>query len=228
MKSLAHVPSVYQLVGLLIVVLSTPAVGQDLGRLIGEGEAELGYTLRWFERDVESEYDNPVTWFTPVFQLRYGLTSWLTFSVEGNITVDANSKYPERDYRDLMLGGGITISMVTRKDLNIFGSVLYSEMQSLDRSIYRHDKQVQSVLTGIGVQHTFAIQRILFSTFISPVYVYDVVKDYTDSYNSTGTSQDNFGLSLGLSVTAFDHASIFGQVIFANYWQPRMGLGYTI
>lgn len=210
------------------LVLATKAEAQTTGRMLDSGTFEFGFTRRWFKRNVEPNFNEPISWGTKVFYVQYGATSWLTLSIEGRLSLghEHDPQYPGRDYRDLLFGGGIAATVFSLDEFQMLAILHYGEIFSFDRSLERHHKQVQSVLAGIEVQRRFVFSPVELVVTAGPVFVYDEVSDYAPREDYTRKSIENIGVVVGLDVVAFDHARLFGQFIFDSFWQPRIGMGY--
>jgi len=214
---------------LLATIFGTQASAQAIGSALGSRSFELGYSHRWFERKLEPDFLEGTDWGLDYLYLRYGATNWLTLSLEGAVTFWRYNgpKFPGRDYRDISFGAGITSRVWSANRTSILLILDYVERFSFDRSIQRRHKQTQNVMAGAVLEHRFRIAPLDVSVFASPVFIYDEYTEYPSVFTYTNKSIDNIGLSTGVGVVAYDHVRLFGQVVFASFWQPWIGAGYV-
>lgn len=215
-------------VAALLLFCPEPALPQVMGLTLDSGQFEVGYTRMDHKRLLENWGTTPVAWGTTVPYVRYAVADWLTLSLEGFLVNSGSSeKFPLRDYRDIRFGGGIASRFLSVQQFRFSFNCQYSEWFMFDRSPERHHKQIQSLLSGVEIQYAYRIAPVDARIAVSPIFLFDQYSEYTQYYDSSDKSLKNAGVSLGIDLTAYDHLRVYGQGLFAGYWQTKTGVGWV-
>ncbi len=208
--------------------LLEPVFPQVMGMTLDKGRFEIGYTSMQHKRVLENWGTEPVNWGTQIFYIRYGVYDWLTMSFEGFLSNSENrEQFPQRDYRDIRFGAGIASKFYSVESFRFILNCQYSEWLMFDRSLERHHKQVQSLLSAIEIQYIHRIDPVEGRISVSPVFLFDQYSQYTQFNNSTDKSLENLGIAMGIDLTTYDHLRLYGQGFFTSFWQTRTGLGWV-
>jgi hypothetical protein len=189
---------------------------------------EFGYTFRWYHRNLNPRYVTGTDWSADALYLGYGITDWFTTSIEGLVYRSGQKRYPEEDYRRTHLGGGMRVTAYSFDELTLNVVFHYSQFLDFDRSRARSHFDVRSIVSGAAIVYTPPLLESQFSIGVMPSFVYDEIGEYTSYGNFTSVSSSNFGVLMGVEGLLFHHVRLFGDLLYASYWQPRIGVGLAL
>lgn len=213
---------------LLFVLCGFCAVhGQILGPGLKSQKFEIGYIYRWFHRRTQDPAYEP-DWASEAIFMKYGITDWLTISAEGLVFKNMGSGFPDRDYREYNIGAGTALQILKVEFLQIGFSFHYYESFSFDRSEDTYHKRTNGFMGAIPVEYPFSLLNQNIILWIAPIYVYDEILNYSyGSYDPiVSKSQNNWGGVVGINCLLFRHFEPFFHLVYADFFQPRVGIGY--
>lgn len=194
-----------------------------------QGNVELGFSYKSFHRNFDEEFDtrrNDAQWWYYTLYSKYGLWDWLTAEVAGFVFKYPNSLFPERNYLDYSVGLGFEARIYEIKNFQIISTIHYGNNYDHDRSRYQHDKYQISVFAGVGIEQTIHLSLIDISIFLTPAFVYDQLIDDSPMWLDVGHSIDNFGVAMGCNLLILKKCVITGELVYADYLQQRLHVGY--
>ena len=209
----------------IITIYSIPIISQSIERNLEQGKFEIGFNYRYFKRDFSEDY-NQLKWANGNFVLRYGIIEWLTVSFEGFIGKKGQDNFPNRNYHSYSLGFGSAIKIITIDNFKIMFGIHYIENLDFDKSESNYHKLQKSFITALGVHQYFNFSFMESFIFVYPVYVQDKVYDYSPRFHSNDKSLNNFGVIIGVDLLAYHHFHFIAEILYADYFQPRFGIGY--
>ena len=210
---------------ILVIVYSIPIVSQTTERSLDQGKFEIGIDYRYYKRDFPDDYKE-VKWDNGNLVLRYGITGYLTFSFEGFVGKNTADNFPNRNYYDYRLGLGFGLKIISINDLKFMFGIHYMENLNFDKSGYNYNKLQQSLITALGVQQSINFSTMELLLFVYPTFVMDKAFEYTPRFHSSATSLNNFGVIVGADLLAYEHFHFIAEILYADYYQPRFGVGY--
>jgi hypothetical protein len=213
---------------LITVAITEQASGQVLGPELRTGNTEIGYFHAWYHRnfDRDSPYENSAQ--SATIYLRQKLHNAVTLSLESMITnYDYVKGFPERDYRRFTIGAGIVFRIFSFKSNLLAVSIHYKEWMSFDRSRHRNHQNSRNLSIAIQTEREFELHNQLIFFWGGPAYIRDQVKQYPDSpyIPYTDESYNNVGFAVGINSLIHKHFDPFVHIVYADYFQPRIGLG---
>ncbi|NIO29119.1 MAG: hypothetical protein GTO29_11270 [Candidatus Latescibacteria bacterium] len=220
----------FKLIVTLLIVLalytSSAANAQILSSTLKSGEAELGYIHKWFHRDMEPNLPTEMRWEVSTLFARYGGFEWLTLSVEGAISIFDHEDFPGLKYRRYALGGGVAAKLYQYRQWAFAGCFHFNEVWDHDRSANHFDKRTRGVITGLQIIRSFTFRNHAADVWIGPMYVDDIGETYPWDSNTPikNEASDNFGVAMGAHTVFFKHFAGLFYVVYANYFQARLGI----
>lgn len=212
-------------IAIIFIFISTPIFSQTIETLIGKERFEIGIDRRFYKRDFTND-DQQFYWDNSNIVVRYGFTEWLTGSLEGFIGRMGKDNFPNRNYYSYRLGCGLGIEIFEIDDYKLMLGIHYLENLDFDKSESNYHKAQTSLVTTLGINKTFIFEPVELIIFVYPAFVQDKVYEYTPRFDYSDTSVNNFGVIVGTDVLAYEHYRLIAEILYANYWQPRFGLGY--
>jgi hypothetical protein len=211
---------------LLILLIASAGNSQVLAPELSSGAFEMGYMYKWFHRDMFQIYH----WSIASIYARYGVGNCLTLSAEGLISNFTDSKFPDRDYRGYVVGCGATMHVLTLGSFRFAVSFHYNERFSFDRSESRYHKDTRGVLVFLQSERSFFFRRGELVIWLGPAFVYDEflqnVYGYYDPVHDK--THNNLGFICGLNIVLLRYVDMFTHVVYADYLQPRVGVGIRL
>jgi hypothetical protein len=194
------------------------------------GKFTIGATELWFHRDTkwadgygESEDDFNLG----AFWAKYGFHRRVTVFAEF-VVLNGDPHRQGRSYRHINLGVGANVLFVEFEDFYAGGLVNYFEN-------FQHDNQSTAchsttrhwaVLVQVGRVFPLGPRHEL-DAWWGPSYIRDEqVFDGGGCGNVLKESLNDLGFSAGLDFLLWEHFECFTHVVFARYFQPRLGIGY--
>jgi hypothetical protein len=166
--------------------------------------------------------------------MKYGINRFITLSAEGAVYNVKDNTYPERNYRDYIIGAGIISRIFDINEFRMALSFHYNEIFSFDRApyesghIYTFHSNTRGVIGVIQVEKSFSFHSQNVTLWIANAYIFDEYIFYSswDFIPYTYKSVDNFGFILGVNLMLFKHIEPFFHIVYADFFQPRVGIGY--
>ena len=210
---------------LMLIFLTVELQGQILGPELTDGAFEIGCAYKRFHRKVNHE---DFDWGNQSVFFKHGITDWLTLCCEGLITVGKDNRFPERNYRDLYIGAGVIVRLFRIGDLSIATAYHYSERFMFDRSVARFHKDTRSRVCIFQLEYTVSVLSHKGTIWAGPGYILDEVIQFPwgTNHRVADKSKDNVGFAVGTNVLLFDHIEPFFHLVYADYYQPRLGIGW--
>jgi len=218
---------------LLAVILAAGAKTAHavlLSSLTDPGKFTLGATELWFHRDTEwTDTSSPV-------EEKYNLGAfWAKYGVHRRLTVFAEFALLSGDphnqgvsYRYFNLGVGANVSLVEFEDFYASALVNYFEnFQHDNQETNRHaTTRHWAALLQIGKVFPLGSRHKLNAWWAPGYFKDEQAFDGGGSPASTNESTENFGAAAGGDFLFWDHLEVFVHVVYADYFQPRLGMGY--
>ncbi|MDP3150943.1 MAG: hypothetical protein Q8N83_17635 [Ignavibacteria bacterium] len=214
-------------VAILITIFLQESSGQILRTTLKQGEFEMGVAYKQFERKQLPGFVDGTMWSMGVIYTCYGVSNWLSTSIEG--IVWPNSPTHADDQRELTtysLGFGLNAKVYQIHDYQFLVDFLYSESFDFDQSSIGNNQQNKNLLIALRVAWPINVFNQPMIIWLGPSYAYDEYVGYPRRVRHLSKSIRNFGVSLGCDVLLFEHISVLPHIVFANFIQPRVGLGY--
>jgi hypothetical protein len=196
---------------------------QLLGPVVPSRTFEIGYIQKWFNRDTE---DKRYDWGMYALYIKYGVYPSLTFTAESIIHDRPSKKFPDRDYRSYVFGVGITAGGLDFAGIGPVFSLHYNERLGFDRSEDRYHKNTRGIICAIQLERKFNIYDQDIRIWLGPAYVYDILFHYPGHVSMSSKSVNNFGFICGINILFIKHFDCFAHIVYANYFQPRYGIGF--
>ena len=213
---------------LLSLLLHSITSSQVLKQALPAKEFELGYQWKYFHRDLTHRMDAEAHWAYNSLYMRYGINKWITLSVEGGVNNVWFPEPEEGDYRVYIIGGGVTSCICDVRGFNIGLAIHYSEAVYFDRSLAIYHNVIRAVVAGVRIERALSLRKQNLTILILPAYIYDenAVYDCRIALSKTEKSHNNFGVAAGVDLLLINHIGLFCHIVFADYFQPRLGFGY--
>jgi hypothetical protein len=202
-------------------------MGQILGPSLNAGKFELGYTVKFFHRDMSDIL--PQDWWSPAIFGRYAINKWLTVSGEGIIGFEYPDERRYSDYRSIGAGAGLVVSVIEIKQLQVALSFHYFEIMWFDRLQNHSHQNLRSMIGAIQIQRKFDYLGQQITLWVAPAYVDDTLLEYIPYPGYAGVkynTPNKLGLIVGSDFLLFKHIHPFAHLVYADYFQPRLGAGY--
>lgn len=201
---------------------------QVLGPELKTRKFEIGFTGKWFHRKLNHDYSSDWDWGGLNIFVKNGINEWFTLSVEGFIDVYKSKKFPDRDYRDIYIGFGIIYRFC---EINHFQMVLafhYNERFCFDRSDSRFHKDIRSIIGSFQIEHKFTLLKQNVTLWGGPSYVSDKIIQFPWGTHTSvvDKSINNLGFAVGVNFLLFNHIEPFFHIVYADFFQPRLGIAY--
>jgi hypothetical protein len=194
------------------------------------GKFTLGATELWFHRKTEwtdGYGESNDSYNLGAFWAKYGFHRRLTGFAEF-VVLNGDPHRRGRSYRHINLGVGANVLLVELEDFYASGLVNYFENFQHDNhttachSTTRH----WAVLLQIGKVFPLGSRHEL-NAWWGPSYIHDdQIFDGGACASGEKKSENDFGAAAGADFLFWDHLEFFTHVVFARYFQPRLGMGY--
>lgn len=218
-KSMFIIASICVLVGAM-----AEANAQIMGLTIPRRAIEIGYTYKWFHRDVEPAPIDEIKWEVGTFAVRYGAMSRVTISFEGYASRYESDDFPGLLFKRYTVGGGAVAEVWDGGPWSVSACLHYSEVYDSDRSKSHFHKRVYDVTAGLQVGYLFEPLGQHMNVWAGPVYVHDVGENYPWDTDEPirSESKSDLGLAVGSEVVVFDYIAGNLHIVYANYLQARV------
>jgi hypothetical protein len=213
----------------LLLLCRSEISGQILSPVLKKGEFEAGCTYKWFRRESEPEYIMRFGWSYGSLFARYGITNCFTVSAEGLVGKFQDERHPERDYRHYVIGIGIGCRILQFKGYRFSFLLHYVDWFSFDRSKKMYHQDHRSVICALQFCKSILFNRQEIMLWTAPAYIYDESIHYLpDQYyvENKYKSINNYGIAFGFNLLLLRHIASFVHIVYADYFQPRIGVSY--
>ncbi|UCH83795.1 MAG: hypothetical protein JSW50_15315 [Candidatus Latescibacterota bacterium] len=221
---------------LVLVLLSENANAILLSPPAKKGKFTIGFNEMWIHRDQEWTYGWPEDednksedkYNLGALYAKYGVGDRVTLFAEFAL-FNGDPHLQGISYRHINLGAGF--NAIFFRTHNIDFSFLLSYLEN-----FQHDNQETAChsttrhwagLIQLTQVYDFSQKKHEMAIWVGPGYFRD---DQTyDGGACPPRSKDsvkNFGLAVGANFLLWSHLELFGHVVYANYLQPRLGIGY--
>ncbi len=194
------------------------------------GRFTLGATELWFHRDTEwrdGSGESEDHYNLGAFWAKYGFHRRVTAFAEF-VVLNGDPHNRGKSYRHINLGIGVNVLFIDFEEFYVGGLVNYFEN-------FQHDNQATAchsttrhtaVLLQIGKVFPLGSRHEL-NAWWGPSYIRDrQIIDGGACEGGRKESLNNLGAAGGVDFLFWDHVEFFTHVLFARYFQPRLGIGY--
>ena len=212
-----------------LTVSGLEAHAQPAGPVLASGKFELGLNIERNHRNVRPRIDEGIkSGLADVF-FRYGVNRWLTVSGEGIIAQWDFDPSLEGDFRAFVIGAGITarLARISSYDLDVV--IRYVERFDFDSSVNREHLDIQGTTVAVLVEHSYKVGKNVANVWIGPGYFFDQLTYYHQYWIRADRQRSyrNLGFDIGANAVLFNHVKPYLYVVYADYLQPRFGIGYV-
>lgn len=213
---------------------SPEAVAQVPGSQLEDGMVEVGIGARFVNRDLElsgikSQW-KPQYHVVAAF-LRYGVNEWFTWSTEvaaGNTHAFENLLSETTwNSRYLLVGTGVQVAFVGGERWRAIAGLHASRSGFLSReSVYCHQHDTEWLAT-VHVERTFEFASHEATLWGGPSvgsHRAEVYAGHACSVDADWKSVDNWGAIVGVDALWYSRVSTYAHVVYAQHFQPRVGL----
>ena len=216
------------IVFLYLLISPNLSLSQILGPTLDKGQFELGYTIKFFHRDLADNYI--LDWWSTAIFGRYAINKWLTISGEGIIGLEYPSQSSYSDYRGVGTGAGLVVDIIQIKHFQVSLSSHYFEILWFDRQQTYPHQNTRSLIAAFQIQRKFVYLGQEINIWLAPSYIEDTDLTYypfPPGYPGIENSaQNKFGVVAGGDFVLFEHIHQFLHLVYADYIQPRFGVGF--
>jgi hypothetical protein len=203
--------------------------GQVLGPTLQSRDFEVGYQYKFFHRKLTTDYRENEWTCNSIF-VRYGVNKWITLSGELSVFLQFHPESTDSDYRLYVFGMGVTSRAVKFGNFHLGFTFHYCENLLFDRSQLSWHHVYKNFVGGMQLDYDVHIKTHHIMITVLPGYFYDEDALYSCSTHDIyiEKSQNNIGLMAGVNVLFMDHVDIFGHFVYADYFQPRIGVALRL
>ncbi len=194
------------------------------------GKFTLGATELWFHRDtrwIEGHGERKDDYNLGAFWAKYGVHRRLTVFAEF-VVLNGDPHQEGLSYRYINLGIGANVLLVEFEDFYAGALVNYFENFQHDNlpTAYHTTTRHWAALVQFGKVFPLGSRHEL-NAWWGPSYIRDE-HDFAGGAWGSGKreSKNDFGASAGADFLFWNHLEFFSHVVFARYFQPRLGIGY--
>jgi hypothetical protein len=205
------------------LLVQTVARAQIIAPPLERRAVELGYSYKWFDRQVESQ-DN-IEWQTASLYARYGGFRRLTLYAEGGLW-NLEDTEAATSYSRWVLGGGFTGLVYQHHRWALDAHFTYNEIYDHDETALRTDHRTYGWNAGLLGRGSFVIKSQRANLYAGPMYVDDVAESYPFSGDDPVQAKpdQHWGVCVGLYATLFDYVSGFAYLLQVDEPQFRFGV----
>lgn len=203
---------------------------QTSGTFLPVKHIEVGFSYKMFQREFVKEFvsgKNHTYWDIPAAYGKYRVNEWINVNIEGAVYLTMNNEPPGRNYINYHIGGGYEVQFLKLFDLNILSVVQLDYNVNHDWSKNKVNKNQQYLFIGLKAEKVFTIDNFKTSISLIPAYIYNKLTNESAICTASSETKNNFGAALGVSVLASENFNIGMQVVYANYFQPQIAIGYV-
>jgi hypothetical protein len=221
---------------IFVIIALTAMAAADSARAIlltppaKKGKFTFGAQEMWLHRDTEwtdgsgaseDQYNLGTFWAKYGFHERF--TGYFEF-----VILNGDPHNEGTSYRHINLGVGATFKIVEFEDFyvsalaNYFENFQHDNQESNCHSMTRHF----AGLVQVGRTWELGTKHELTGWWGPAVFVDNQIYDGGACLGGTKESQNNLGMAAGTDFLFWSHLELFVHVLYANYLQPRIGVGY--
>ncbi len=218
---------------LLLGQLDT-ANAEIIGPLLKDGAFELGAQRRYVHRDYESPSGSRPQELVfddgdGMLFFRWGVTSTGTLSGEALVGNTTASDWENDcgDARYYLIGVGLQALLSEFRGFRCTFGIHGTASFEFDRTENHVDREYQTAIGTILVEKRITLCGQRIDLLAGPSYWYACKEELgRTSAPVRYTGADPWGGIAGITATLYTHYIVFGQVIYAGYFQPRFGVSY--
>ncbi|MEO0096364.1 MAG: hypothetical protein ABIL66_10820 [candidate division WOR-3 bacterium] len=215
---------------LLLLIYCSLTGGQVLSPVLKKGEFEAGYTQKWFHRKMQPDYVTGIDWYAGTVFIRYGVARRFTFTAEGIVSPYVQEKVSGCDCRIYALGSGFACHIWQFDASQIAVLFHYIEYFWFDQSALQYHFNIRGVVGSIQFGHPFLFANQKIIGWVAPTYIYDesirIRYPYGPGLVLKDKSFNNLGFSVGCNMVLLRQFAVFVHLVYADFLQPRLGIGY--
>jgi hypothetical protein len=221
---------IFIVVMVCMLICAVAAEAQIMGLPIPPHALEIGYTHKWFHRDVETGPVDELKWEVGTIAVRYGALSRLTISFEGNTSLYKNDDFPGLEFERYTVGGGVVVEVWERGPWNLSTCLHYNEVYDHDISKTHFHKRVYDIIGGVQAGYCFEPLGQRMNVWAGPMVVRDVGENYPWDANEPirSESSGDFGFAVGSELVAVNYIAGNFYVVYADYLQARIRIAFHI
>ena len=214
----------------LLSVLCTDIFGQVLGPELKAKQISFGFAAEKYKRKLDPNYKDGNSWGVPAVYVAAAISGRISICAEGFILHLKDSQRPVRDYYGYSIGAGITGRLLSINACRVIGTIHYSNTFWFDRSRERYHKNPRSFIGVLQLARTMNISSREVTLLLGPAYVYDELIEYPYGtwHPLTSKSFNNIGGVASVNVVLLKCINYTLSVVYADYFQPRFGLGVLL
>lgn len=213
------------LMAALLVSPATASFAQVVAPPLERRAAELGFSYKWFHRDVTSGQVSEIDWEVASIYGRYGAWDRLTISAEGGLWFPRDDE-DAREFSRWAVGGGLSVRLFQRDRWRLLATGTLNEVYDFDDSQYRSDERTVSWTAAVLADLALGSGAHRLDLWAGPMFVDDNTSVY--AFNSPDPVDIETDPAIGLAVGAYgvlyEYMSGFAYVVYADYPQVRIGL----
>jgi len=214
---------------ILVGLLQYQSSAQPAGPELASGEFELGFNIERNHRNVRPRNDEEIkSGLTDVF-FRYGVNRQLTISGEGMIAQWDFDPSLEGDFRVFVIGAGMTAGLGRIKGYRFAVVIRYVERFDFDSSVHREHLDIQGTTVAVLVERSYTLGNNAADLWAGPGYFFDEFTYYHRDWIRADTQRSyrNLGFDVGADIVLINHVKPYLYLVYADYLQPRFGVGYV-
>jgi hypothetical protein len=214
----------------LMLSLSFPstAAAQNITLLLPERTMEIGVQYRWTHVDIKpSRSSDELDYGETSIVSMYGLTKYATLSVEFMIGDEHFNSF-ETEVRYYLLGAGIQGLIWKYDRYEVSGGIGISSTFLADRTGETNDHNYHSFLTNAVFQASFRWNNIAVTPWLGPVAQYFTFErqEGIRSVYYRLRPENLLGAAAGVNLLLFEHFHVYGNFLYVDFAQPRIGASY--
>jgi hypothetical protein len=201
---------------------------QNITLLLSERTMEIGIQYRWNHVDIKMGYSpDEVDYGETSLVSAYGLTEYATLSAEFMIGNERFNSF-ETEVRYYLVGAGIQslIWKYDRYQVSCGGSV--SSTYLVDRTGEMQDENHHGFLANAAFQASCRWRNIDITPWLGPIFHYYTFELQSGSGSGYHKNQSDhvIGGAAGVNLLIFEHFHVYGNFLYVDYAQPRIGASY--
>jgi len=212
----------------LSALISFQAHAQPAGPELASGKFELGFSIERNHRNVRPRVGEEIRSGLADIFFRYGVKRWLTISGEGLIAQWDYDPSLEGDFRAFVIGAGITARLARIRSYDLDVVIRYVERFDYDSSVHREHLDIRGTTVAVLVEHSYEVGKNVANVWIGPGYFFEQFTYYHQYWIRADRQRSyrNLGFDIGANIVLIDHVKPYLHLVYADYLQPRFGVGY--
>jgi hypothetical protein len=213
----------------LLTLSGLEAHAQPAGPELASGKFELGLNIERNHRNVRPRVDKEIRSGLADIFFRYGLNRWLTVSGEGIIGRWDFDPSLEGDFRVFVIGAGMTAGLGWIKGYGLAAVIRYVERFDFDSSVDPEHLDIRGTTVAVLVERSYKVGKNIADIWLGPGYFFDQYTYYHQYWFRADRQRSyrNLGFDIGANIVLIDHVKPYLHLVYANYLQPRFGVGYV-